>query len=412
MKILTFTTLYPNATMPLNAVFVRRRMEACARQHGHELTVIAPVPYFPRLPFPTAKAWDQFARVPLQESPWGYDIHHPRYLVTPKVGMRYYGRWMAAASMALARRLHAREQFDLIDAHYVYPDGEAAVALGAALGLPVVLSSRGTDLNLYPTIAAVRPRIVDSLSRAAHLICVCDELRQVALGLGTPRNKVSVIGNGIDPVMFKPRDQAEARRELGLPARGTLLLSVGHLTERKGFHILIESLAQLSREPDPPTGPLKLLIVGDGPQRAELTQLIDRLGLQERVLLAGAVAQDQLPPWYAASDFFLLASSREGWPNVLCEAQAMGLPIVASRAWGIPEIVRDASLGLLVDERSATAFASVLRQALSREWHRRAIATAGGQRTWPVVAREVDAVLRRAVHERQHRPDPLRAETA
>ena len=396
MNILTFTTLYPNALMPLNAVFVRRRMEACARLFGHELTVVAPVPYYPRLPFRTAPAWDTFARVPLLEAPWGYDIHHPRYLVTPKVGMRYYGRWMAAASLELVRRLHEQRRFSVIDAHYVYPDGEAAVALGRALGLPVVLSSRGTDLNLYPTLAPIRPRIIDSLERSSHLICVCDELRQVALSLGTPAEKVSVIGNGIDPKMFFPRDIAQARRQLGLDEDATLMLSVGHLTARKGFHILIESLSRLFASASPGDPPLKLVIVGDGPQRQELQQLTAALRLGDRVVFAGAVAQEALPPWYAAADLFLLASSREGWPNVLCEAQAMGLPIVASRAWGIPEIVRHQGLGLLVQERAPGPFATAIRQALGQRWDRHAIAAEGALRTWPVVAAEVDAVLRRA----------------
>ena len=133
--------------MPLNAVFVRRRMEECVALHRHELVVVAPVPYFPKLPFGTLKAWDQFSKVAEEESPWGYPIYHPRYLVTPKFGMRFYGRWMARATVTLAQTLHQRHRFDVIDAHYVYPDGEAAIALGDALGLPVVLSGRGTDLR-------------------------------------------------------------------------------------------------------------------------------------------------------------------------------------------------------------------------------------------------------------------------
>ena len=389
--------------MPLNAVFVRRRMEACAALHGHELVVVAPVPYFPKLPLGTLKAWDQFAQVAIEESPWGYPIYHPRYLVTPKFGMRYYGRWMARATIELVRRLHAQHQFDVIDAHYVYPDGEAAIAIGAALGLPVVLSSRGTDLNLYPTLPAIRPRIVGSLKRSAHLICVCDELRQVASSLGMPPERISVIGNGIDPQMFHPVDQGLARQALQLPREGRLLLSVGHLTERKGFHILIEALAQLTQLPQTGSAAhdqgqnIKLVIVGDGPQRRDLEQLIARLKLSEQVILAGAVAQEKLPNWYGASDFFLLASSREGWPNVLCEAQAMGLPIVASRAWGIPEIVRNEALGILVPERSPNAFAKSIGEALVLNWDRQDIARKGLKRTWPVVASEVDAVLRAAV---------------
>jgi teichuronic acid biosynthesis glycosyltransferase TuaC len=406
MKALVFTTLYPNAANPLNAVFVRRRMEAWAQMPGNQMTVIAPVPWFPRLPFKTLPHWDQQARVPALERPWGYDIHHPRYLVTPKVGMRWYGRWMTAATLALAQQLHARERFDLIDAHYVFPDGEAAVAVGAALGLPVVLSSRGTDLNLYPQLPYVRPRIQRTLAAAAHVVCVCRELGDVARELGTEDQRLSIIGNGIDPGLFLPQEQQAARAQLGLPAAAKLLLSVGHLTERKGFHVLIEALARLRAAPPQGAEDTRLVIVGDGPQRAELHALVAGLGLQGQVHFGGAQAQEALPTWYAAADMFLLASSREGWPNVMCEAQAMGLPAVASHVWGMSEILTDASLGILVKERSAAAFEAALRQALAQPWDRAHIARVGGRRTWPIVAEEVDAVFRSVLAPKGRRPSP------
>ena len=382
--------------MPLNAVFVRRRMEAWAQLPGNELVVVAPVPYFPKLPFSTLRAWEQFAEVPQAESPWGYNIYHPRYVVTPKFGMQFYGRWMARATLKLAQTLHQRHRFDVIDAHYVYPDGEAAIALGDALGLPVVLSGRGTDLTLYPTLSAIRPRIVDSLSRASHLVCVSNELRQVAQSLGVSNERVSVIGNGIDAALFQPIDKIKARNELGLPPDARLLLSVGQLKENKGFHILIEALLQLPALCQNQSARVGLLIVGEGPERGALEQLIKRLRLSDQVILVGAIAQDELPNWYAASDLFLLASAREGWPNVLCEAQAMGLPVVASRAWGIPEIVRNSDLGLLVPERSPAAFAMSIAQALQRPWDPAYIAKEGSNRTWSVVATEVDDVLKAA----------------
>lgn len=389
MRVLVFSSLYPNAAMPLHGIFVRRRLEAWARRPGNAITVIAPVPYFPKLPFKTRPHWDRFARVPALEAPWGYDIHHPRHLVTPALGMRFYGRWMAQATLELARELHRKTPFDLIDGHYIYPDGEAAIALGRELKIPVVLSSRGTDLNLYPELPHIRPLLQDSLARAAHVICVCRELGRVASDLGVDAQRLSIIGNGIDAGRFQRQDAKAARQKLGLPQDVPLLLSVGHLTERKGFHLLIEALA-LNSAAHPQA---HLVIVGDGPQRAELQGLIARLGLGARVHLAGAIHQDELPPWYAAADLFLLASSREGWPNVLCEAQACGVPAVATNAWGIGEILHEPELGLLVQERSAPAIAQAMAQALSRPWNRTHIAEVGGRRTWDTVAEEVDRVF-------------------
>ncbi len=387
MHILTLTSLFPNTLQPVHAVFVRTRMENFTRKFGHAWSVVAPVPWFPRLPFKTSPAYDAFARVPVCEEPWGYPIHHPRFLLTPKVGMRFYGSWMARSVIDTVKEIHRRKPIDVIDGHYVFPDGTAAIAAGRALGIPVILSARGTDLNLYPQIKPVAPRIKENLDACRHLICVCEDLRQVALGMGMPPAKVTTIGNGVDAERFRRGDAAAARQALGLPADATVLLSVGHLTERKGFRPIIEAVGKLKR-PE-----LFLAIAGAGPQRPELESVIAALGLQNRVRLSGAVANKDLTPWYQAADFFVLASSREGWPNVLCEAQASGLPIVATKVWGIPEIVKDASLGVLVDERSAEGLRVGLETALGRSWDRAHIEAVGRSRTWSKVADELAPVF-------------------
>jgi glycosyltransferase involved in cell wall biosynthesis len=383
MRILTFSTLFPSEAQPLQAVFVRSRVETFARRHGHDLTVVAPVPFWPRLPFPTKAEYDTFARVPRLEQRDGYAVHHPRYLVTPGLGMSFYGRWMAAGSRACVARLHREQPFDVIDAHYVYPDGEAAAILAGELGIPFILSARGTDLNLFPTLPRIAARIRRYLPRSARLICVCEELRAAAVRLGMPAERIDVIGNGVDVERFHRRDPVAARERLGLPAKARIVLSVGHLSERKGFHLLIEAFARLT-DPD-----LMLAIIGDGGQRRELERLRAQLPRPERVRLVGAVANEGLPEWYGAADLFVLASSREGWPNVLCEAQACGLPAVATAVWGIPEIIRDPALGVLVPERTVDALEQGLSQALSRAWDREHIARTGRSRTWDSVADEV-----------------------
>jgi glycosyltransferase involved in cell wall biosynthesis len=388
MHILTLTSLYPNAQQPLHALFVRTRMERFARRYGHRLTVVAPVPYFPRLFFPSLAEYDRFARVPAFEDDRGYPVHHPRYLLTPKVGMRWHGASMAAGVTRLVRRIHSRAPIDVIDGHYVYPDGTAAVAAGRDLGVPVVLSSRGTDLNLFPRFPAIRRRIQANLAACRHLVCVCTELKNVALELGAPEDRVSVIGNAVDATLFHGGDRDLARAQLGLPASGIVILSVGHMTERKGFHLLIGAVAGLRRDD------VLLCIAGDGPQRSELVRLVAQRGLVERVRFPGAVRNEDLPAWYRAADLFVLASSREGWPNVLCEAQACGLPVVATRVWGIPEIVSRPELGVLVEDRSEDGLSAAISHALGREWDRAAIEAVGRARTWERVADELEGIFR------------------
>ena len=398
MRILTLTTLFPNARQPDHAVFVRARMEHYIQRHRHQWTVVAPVPYYPRLPFQTAARYDAFARVPAREDDRGYPVHHPRYLLTPRVGMRSYGGWITAGVRRLVHRLHAEAPFDLIDGHYIYPDGTAAVRLGAELGVPVVLSARGTDLNLYPDLPGIAPLIRANLAAADQTICVCAGLRHAALRLGAAGDAVTVIGNGVDTARFRQGDQATARQALGLPTAATILLAVGHLTERKGFHLLIEALAGL-RDQRSPTSPW-LVIVGDGVEGPALRRLAQARGVADQVRFPGAIRNEALPAWYQAADLFALASSREGWPNVLCEAQACGLPVVATDVWGIPEIIRDDSLGVLIADRTASALQAGLATALRRAWDRDQIARTGQARTWDQVADELNTVFARAVARR------------
>jgi glycosyltransferase involved in cell wall biosynthesis len=174
---------------------------------------------------------------------------------------------------------------------------------------------------------------------------------------------------------------------LSLPPDDNIVLSVGHMTERKGFHLLIEACARLDRND------VVLVIAGDGPEREALVRLAGSLGLEGRVRFPGAVRNEDLPAWYHAADLFALASSREGWPNVLCEAQACGLPAVATRVWGIPEIVHREDLGVLVERPNVDGLRAGLEAALSRTWDRTAIEAAGRSRTWDCVADELEAVF-------------------
>lgn len=393
MHILTLTSLFPNALQPVLAVFVRARMENFTRRFGHRWTVVAPVPWFPRLPFPVSPRYDAYARVPYLEEDRGYPVYHPRYLVTPRWGMRHYGRWMARAVAGLVRDIHARHPIDAIDGHYLYPDGSAAAAMGEALGIPVILSARGTDLNVFPSLASIRPLIESNLRKCRTLVCVSRDLKSKALELGVPERKVAVIGNGVDASLFNPGDadhpggRQGARRRLGLRPEGPLLLSVGNLVEGKGFQIVLEAMAGLSRRD------VRLAVAGHGPLRAALEASAARLGLADQVTFLGALPNRELPEWFRAADVFVLATAREGWPNVVTEAQACGAPTVATRVSGIPEIVTDPSLGLLVGERTPEAFRRALEEALAFPWDREHIARAGGGRTWDAVSEELSRVF-------------------
>jgi len=176
--------------------------------------------------------------------------------------------------------------------------------------------------------------------------------------LGADASRLRVLRNGVDLERFRPLAADDCRRELGLPAQGTLLLSVGHLVERKGHHFAIDALADL---PD-----ARLAVVGDGGMRGELEARAAKAGIAGRVVFAGARPNAELARWYSAADALILASSREGWANVLLESMACGTPVVATRIWGTPEVVAAPEAGELVEERTGAAIAAGVKKLLAR----------------------------------------------
>lgn len=360
MRVLVFTTAYPNHVWPNQGVFVKERITRLAQRPDCVVKVVAPVPYFPSLKINWRWAYSQVVR---REKIEGVEVFHPRYPMIPKVGMSLYALQMFAASLPAVRRLRESFDFDLISAHTVYPDGLAGVLLGRVTKRPVVVSARGSDLNLLPRFAIPRRLIQATLRRADHIVAVCEALKRVVGELDVELDKVSVVPNGVDPDKFFPLPMAEARHKLGTPG-GRIVLSVGELIPRKGFELLIDAVACLTEEG---LSDLHLFIVGEGTMRKELEALIRKRGVQEHVRLVGEIPHRDLYLWYNAADVFCLLSSREGYPNVVLESLACGTPVVGSAVWGIPEILTSDEVGILT-ERDPLSIQQALREALGRRW--------------------------------------------
>ncbi|EJL33376.1 glycosyltransferase [Caulobacter sp. AP07] len=349
-RVLVFSTLYPNAAQPNHGVFVENRLRATIAQGGIEATVIAPVPYFP-LSHKFFGRYSAFARVPRREVRHGVEVWHPRYVAIPKFGSGWAPEALFRRGLALARRLQeAGRRFDVIDAHYFYPDGVAAAHLGQALRLPVIITGRGTDLTLIPEETGPCRRIRWAADQASAMVTVCDDLRRRLIALGAPADRIVVLRNGVDLWLFRPQDRAAARATLGLD--GFTLLCVGGLIPRKGLDLVLDALAN---RPD-----YTLLIAGGGPLRAALETHARRLGVAGRVRFLGEVAHADLPGVYAAADVLVLASSREGWANVLLEAMACGTPVVATNVNGAGEVIRSGAAGVLMSRRTPECLVEAL----------------------------------------------------
>jgi teichuronic acid biosynthesis glycosyltransferase TuaC len=353
VRLLTFSTLFPHGSRPAHGIFVENRLRHLLAGQAATSLVVAPVPWFP-IQSDRFGDWALSARAPLVETRYGIDIRHPRYPVIPKVGMSMAPWLLYRATLPVIEGLLAEgHRFDLIDAHYVYPDGVAAAWLGERFGLPVVITARGTDVNLIPQYAVPRRLIQGAIRRARALVAVSGALRQLLIGLGATPEMVTVLRNGVATDLFHPPPNRDAARAaLGL-TRPTLI-SVGSLIERKGHHRTIEAMRQLPE--------FELIIVGEGPERRRLLRLIGQHRLGDRVKLLGARPQADLSALYGVADASVLASSREGWANVLLESMACGTPVVASAIAGNPEVVRSPEAGLLCRSTTPDGIAGAVRR--------------------------------------------------
>jgi glycosyltransferase involved in cell wall biosynthesis len=338
MRILVFSTLYPNAVRPDHGIFVETRLRHLVAAGNVSAKVLAPVPWFPS-DHPRWGAWADWARVAPRELRHGIEIRHPRYPMLPRVGMAMQPFALAASALrAAAAWRRAGFAFDLVDAHFFYPDGVAAALIAPLLGVPFAITGRGSDLNLYPRDPWARRWIAWAARRADGLVTVCEALKAPLVELGIPPARVRVLRNGVDLALFRPMDRVAARREFGIDGRA--IASVGHLVPRKGHDFAIRALAELPG--------WRLFVVGEGPERAALEALSARTGTADRVTFLGRLSQPALARLYSGIDMLVLASDREGWANVLLEAMACGTPVVATRIWGTPEIVTGLEAGILV----------------------------------------------------------------
>lgn len=342
MKLLTFSSLYPNSVQPSQGIFVENRLRELLASGKAESRVLCPVPWAPwgsRF----LSSYATFRKIEARAERHGIPVTYPRFFLIPKIGMTLAPTTMFLSLYRSVRKLiDDGYDFDLIDAHYFYPDGVAAAIIGRMLNKPVVITARGTDINLIPDYPLPRRQILWAAEQAAGLITVCQALKDTMVEMGVAENKIFALRNGVDLVRFHPGDRAEARKAFG--ASGKTLLSVGHLIERKGHDLVIRAMTEL---PD-----YHLLIAGDGPERENLQSLAQQLGVNRRVRFLGGVRPENMCQLYNSGDALILASSREGWANVLLEAMACGTPVVASNVWGTPEVVTNPEAGVLMPELS------------------------------------------------------------
>jgi len=378
--LLVYSSLFPSPVQPNAGVFVRERM---FRVGAHlPIVVVAPTPWFPfqsvlRMFRPHFRPMP-----PAHQQQDGVDVLYPRYFSIPGVFKQWDGLFMALSTYAMVKRLHQAGRVDIIDAHFAYPDGYAATLLGRWLKVPVAITLRGTEARHARTPALVGP-LKKALQGATRLIAVSSELLRVAVQLGADPARALVVGNGVDISKFQPHPKDEARAKLGIAPKARVLISVGGLVERKGFHRVIPLLPELLKTyPD-----LVYLIVGgasaEGDNRAELEKMVAELGLGAHVRFLGPKPHEALAEVLSAADVFVLATRAEGWANVFLEAMACGLPVVTTDVGGNREVVCRPELGEVVPFGDAQALGKALQAALRAQWNAECIRQYAQENAWP-----------------------------
>jgi glycosyltransferase involved in cell wall biosynthesis len=299
---------------------------------------------------------------PQESDMQGVPVRYPRWVSPPNRLFGWYGAALRTAQVAgELQRLARAFRPDAIVASWL-PDGLTAAWLGRRLGVRVIAIADGTDVNVWPQkhrgwsyARGILNRDVDTL------VYVSDKMRQVGQARGLTGKHV-VLRNAVDVNLFKPGARAGESAEFAL-------LGIGRLIAQKGYAVLLEALAHFTRCGG---GPARLTLVGDGPEKSALLEQAARLGLSDLVAIAPPMRQENLVAYYQNADVFCLPSFSEGFPCVVVEALACGVPVVGSDVGGTAEAL-DAGSGLLVPAGDAAALGEALLQARARAWDRAAI---------------------------------------
>jgi glycosyltransferase involved in cell wall biosynthesis len=377
--IYVLSSLFPSRAQPTAGLFVRERVFRLRPAFG--LVVIAPQPWFPlqsliRRFKPGYRP--ETGRFDVQD---GVEVFFPRFFSLPGVLRRLDGLSMALCALPLLLRLRRRYGQGILDAHFAYPNGRAAVLLGKWLGWPTSITLRGTETRQLkdPTLA---PQVVSAVRQADQVISVSDSLRQLLVQAGADAAHIEVVGNGVDIGKFTPIPRGEARRRMGLPPEAKVLISVGGLVERKGFHRVLEILPELIRV----FPQLRYIIVGGASPEGDMSQAlrdqVRDLGLSEHVIFTGALPPEQLSVPLSSADVFILSTRNEGWANVFLEAMGCGLPVVTTAVGGNAEVVCSPRLGTVVPFGDQAALREATAAALMHDWDRQYITAHARDNAW------------------------------
>lgn len=388
MKLLVVSHLYPTPTDPVYGVFVHREAVALS-DRGHDVRVVSPTPYVPDVLAVTDR-WQRASDAPDQWRNDGIPVSYARFLSLPSSrtqsivnrSVRY------TVTRSVKKRLR-RTGFDpdLIVAHTLIPDGYATAEIAEELDIPLVVASHGADVRALADDDTCRRQAERAVASSELIVFNSDRLRRQARELLQVAFTGRVVPKGYVKQSALNADPIE------LPAAFDLtritIVSVGTINGSKGQPLIFEAIRQMSPDCRP-----NWLVVGDGPDKAQLQSKVENSEFGDLVQFTGNIPNEDVFRYLKASDAMVLPSSPEAFGIVYVEAMACGLPVIACQGEGPAEYVEHEQTGLLLEERTPEALAQQLRQ-LADEHLRQTMGEQGRQIaesrfTWDRVAEQLE----------------------
>jgi teichuronic acid biosynthesis glycosyltransferase TuaC len=355
-------------------VFVHQQVRQM-KELGCEILVVSPVPYVPK----ALSARSRYHGLPDGTTMDGVPVVYPRYFRLP--GRRFHAPSSYTLYLAVHKAIRQeieRFQPQLVHTHTATPDGYAGLLLGRKVGLPIVVSLHGSDINVYPFRDHWTRRLTERvLAESDAVVAVSHALKEAAEALASPRKEIVVAHTGCDLARFRfdPKVRDTIRDSLRIPRASIVMVFVGHVVRTKG----VDELIQAFLEVEGAVGNLHLIVVGAGEHARGLKARAEREKSDNRVHVVGRRPHREIPGWLSAGDMLVLPSWHEGLPNVVIEAMACERPVVATRVGGIPEAVKDGESGILIEKGDAGGLAGAIA-LLARDPARRASMGTAGRR--------------------------------
>ena len=347
MKTLVITNLFPNRLNPEQAMFNKQQIVALSKICS--VKVVAPVPFLKYLG----------KHLPSQETIDEIEVYHPSYFLIPKVLRFTYGFFYYLGIKSLIKQIQKTFDFDCVFATWAYPDAYAAAKIAQELNKPLVVKVHGSDINILAQNPSRRAMIRWALQKASRVIAVSQPLKDKINKMNIAEENIVLIQNGVDTKIFFEQNKNRCREYLKLPALQRFVIYVGNLEHIKGVDVLLQAMSYLPQDQH-------LYYIGEGSLKSSLIENAKASGWQERVHFLGRLAHADLPRWMSAADCLCLPSRQEGCPNVILEAMACNVAVVASRVGGVPDLVEDNINGFLVEPQNPKALAAAI-QKVSQE---------------------------------------------